>query len=204
MPTGAASLVAEAIDGLLGTLPGVSGEQEALREAVTRWQQLRPSARVTGSRGMRLFRLDELAVPDVPGFARRATKADLDLLRAWYVAFSADADADHSRRRAEHAVPSARPGRLRAVGGRRTAPVVGRLHPVVAGVARIGPVYTPDEHRRHGCGAAVTATASQAARHGTACEVVLFTDLGNPTSNKIYTQIGFRPLGDYLEVSTTG
>jgi predicted GNAT family acetyltransferase len=70
----------------------------------------------------------------------------------------------------------------------------------VAGVARIGPVYTPPEHRRRGYGAAVTAAASRAACGGTAPEVVLFTDLGNPTSNKIYTEIGFRPVRDYLEV----
>lgn len=200
MPVGAATLVADAVDPLVASVPGFNGEQEAVREAVTRWQQLRPSASVTSSRRMRLFRLDELAVPDVPGRCRPATAADLDLLRAWYVGFAAEADMP------AHDVEQSVRFRLEGQGGfvlweDGGDPVsFAGYTPVVAGVARIGPVYTPPERRRQGYGAAVTAAASQAARGGTASEVVLFTDLGNPTSNKIYTQIGFRPVRDYLEV----
>ena len=29
---------------------------------------------------------------------------------------------------------------------------------------------------------------------------MLFTDLGNPVSNSIYQQIGFRPIRDYAEM----
>ena len=200
MPAGAAAPVAEVVDGLVASVPGINGEQETVREAVTRWQQLRPAASVTSSRGMRLFRLDALAVPDVPGRSRAATAADLDLLRAWYVGFAAEADMP------AHDVEQSVRFRLDGQGGfllweDSADPVsFAGYTPVVAGVARIGPVYTPPERRRQGYGAAVTAASSQAARGGTASEVVLFTDLGNPTSNKIYTQIGYRPVRDYLEV----
>jgi hypothetical protein len=34
--------------------------------------------------------------------------------------------------------------------------------------------------------------------------VVLFTDLGNPTSNKIYAQVGYRRLADYEEHALGG
>ena len=61
-----------------------------------------------------------------------------------------------------------------------------------AGVARIGPVYTPPEERRKGYGAAVTAAASAAALAAGAEQVVLYADLDNPTSNAIYQAIGFR------------
>ncbi|MDP9319178.1 MAG: hypothetical protein M3O94_08950, partial [Actinomycetota bacterium] len=60
------------------------------------------------------------------------------------------------------------------------------------GVTRVGPVYTPPEHRRRGYGAAVTAACTRDALDH-AEDVVLFTDLANPTSNSIYQQIGYRP-----------
>jgi GNAT superfamily N-acetyltransferase len=203
MPAGAATLVADAVDRLVASVPGVNGEQEAVREAATRWQRLRPEVAMTGTRGMRLFRLGALTPPDVPGSPRSATEADLDLLRGWYLDFAADADAP------THDVDQSIRFRLDVEGGFVLWEDAGRpvsfagYTPVVAGVARIGPVYTPPEHRRRGYGAAVTAAASQAARADSPAEVVLFTDLGNPTSNKIYTEIGFRPVRDYLEVELT-
>ncbi|MFD8075558.1 GNAT family N-acetyltransferase [Streptomyces sp. NPDC059718] len=57
---------------------------------------------------------------------------------------------------------------------------------VVAGTARLTPVYTLPEHRGRGYGSAVTAAVSQAARNAGAEHVLLFTDLANPTSNKVY------------------
>ena len=70
----------------------------------------------------------------------------------------------------------------------------------VAGMSRVGPVYTPPEHRGHGYAAAVTAAASQWALDAGARCVVLFTDLSNPTSNRLYPRIGYRPVLDALEV----
>jgi predicted GNAT family acetyltransferase len=56
---------------------------------------------------------------------------------------------------------------------------------------RIGPVYTPPEHRRHGYASAVTAgLSSRLLESRRFC--FLYTDLANPTSNKIYEQIGYR------------
>lgn len=73
-----------------------------------------------------------------------------------------------------------------------------------AGVARVGPVYTPPEHRRRGYGTAVTAACTRDALDRGTDNVVLFTDLANPTSNAIYQQISFRPLCDHKFVSFDG
>jgi len=70
----------------------------------------------------------------------------------------------------------------------------------VAGMARVGPVYTPVGSRRRGYGSAVTHAASMAARAAGATEVVLFTDLANPTSNAIYQALGYRPVADYATI----
>jgi predicted GNAT family acetyltransferase len=60
-------------------------------------------------------------------------------------------------------------------------------------------VYTPPAQRGHGYGSAVTAAA---ARDILGCEAIpcLYTDLANPTSNKIYQAIGFVPVSDRVEV----
>jgi len=69
---------------------------------------------------------------------------------------------------------------------------------------RIGPVYTPPDHRRHGYGTAATAALSRMLmlRGYRAC--FLYTDLANPTSNGIYAAIGYRPVCDMLEVRFEG
>ena len=65
---------------------------------------------------------------------------------------------------------------------RTTAPAVG--------VVRILSVYTPPEHRRHGYASACVAAASAWALAQGADACALYTDLANPTSNKIYQAIG--------------
>ena len=64
---------------------------------------------------------------------------------------------------------------------------------------RIGPVYTPPEYRRRGYGSAVTAAVSahQLAEGRRFC--FLYTDLDNPTSNKIYTEIGYEPVCESID-----
>jgi hypothetical protein len=47
-------------------------------------------------------------------------------------------------------------------------------------------------------GGAVTGAVSQAALAAGAQEVVLFTDLANPTSNALYPRLGYRPIEDMV------
>jgi predicted GNAT family acetyltransferase len=72
-------------------------------------------------------------------------------------------------------------------------------HPVAFGVARIGPVYTPPGLRGRGYGSAVTAEATRDVRRDAAVPV-LYTDLANATSNKIYLQLGYYPVEDRAHV----
>src|SRR6185437_36138 len=74
---------------------------------------------------------------------------------------------------------------------------------VVAGMSRIGPVYTPPEHRGHGYAAAVTAAAARWALDRGARHVLLYTDLANPRTNRLYPRLGFRPRYDALELRFT-
>lgn len=64
----------------------------------------------------------------------------------------------------------------------------------------MGPVYTPPAHRGRGYGAGVTHAVSEAAYAAGAEEVLLFTDLANPTSNGIYLRLGYTPVEDRTEL----
>ena len=150
----------------------------------------------------RILRCDEVRPPPaVPGTARPAGAADADLLARWRTPYLIDVfgrvppgldGPDWAVR-----MLSAGTTWLWADAGRPVSQAAVRRP--LAGVARIGPVYTPPEHRGRGYASAVTAVAAQAVLAAGAVPV-LMTDLANPTSNKIYEAIGFRPVADRRSV----
>lgn len=204
MPAAAAATLAEALADAGRELPGVSGERGAAAGFAGAWAELTGHA-CTLETAMRMYRLERLNAPaEVPGAGRRATSAavDLELVADWLAAFHAEARS--------HAPAADWPAlaRLRVAGGEvhlwceDGVPVsLAAVSPPAAGVARIGPVFTPRGSRRQGYGAAVTAAATAAAIAGGAEHVALYTDLANPTSNSIYQAIGYRADHDAEERS---
>ncbi|MEU9335349.1 GNAT family N-acetyltransferase [Streptomyces sp. NPDC048290] len=71
-------------------------------------------------------------------------------------------------------------------------------NPLVGGQVRIDPVYTPEELRGRGYGAAVTVAVSRAALDAGAQEVVLYTNLANPTSNALYQRLGYESIAEFV------
>ncbi|MFF4468157.1 GNAT family N-acetyltransferase [Streptomyces sp. NPDC001599] len=69
--------------------------------------------------------------------------------------------------------------------------------PVVGGMVRVDPVYTPAHLRGRGYAGAVTVEVSGAALAAGATDVVLFTDPENPTSNALYRRIGYVHVADF-------
>jgi GNAT superfamily N-acetyltransferase len=177
-------------------LPGVNAEQGDAAVFAAAWSR-RTGAGWEEFRRSRLFRLALLTppAPSPPGAARVATAADRDLLELWIAAFRQELDdlggPGHGviEDRVSHGGLT-----LWEVGGTAVS-LAGSTRPA-EGVVRLGPVYTPEEHRRHGYGGAVTAAVSRAALDAGAAHVVLFTDLANPTSNALYQRLGYRPVED--------
>ncbi|MEV0383066.1 GNAT family N-acetyltransferase [Nonomuraea sp. NPDC050643] len=186
--------VAPLVEALNGDLPVFVGPLEVTDE-VTRL--LGAPERVVSER---LYRLGTLTVPDVPGQGRPAVPGDFPLLVSWYQAFGDEV------RMGEGDVVDRVARRLAArelfVWEADGAPVaLAALSPAAGGVCRIGPVYTPPSCRRRGYGAAVTAYATRTGLAERCDEVVLFTDLDNPTSNSIYQSIGYEPVSDYAHIT---
>lgn len=198
MPDEAADALVDTLVAKRSEIPGVKGGR-AVAEAVSGGWRRRRGGTVTCVQRLRLHRLDHLIEPSPApaGTARRATTTDRALLLAWSTAFATE-------------IGGTPPGDARAVderiaGGRCLLwesggrPVSMACHTApVAGAARVAPVYTPPELRGRGYAGAVTAAVSHAVRARGAREVLLFTDLANPTGNALYRRLGYRPVEDQL------
>ena len=181
---------------------GINAEQETADAFAAAWRH-RTAADAQVHRRMRLFRLGDLIPPDPrpEGSARPAAEPDRDLLITWFDAFAREvgdlADEDHAAAVDERL--SYGGITIWEAGG---APVsIAGLTRAVAGMVRVGPVYTPPELRGRGYAGAATVAVSQAARDAGAQDVVLYTDLTNPTSNALYQRLGYRPVEDRIVLS---
>lgn len=199
-------LPAEAVDALAERLadegysfPGVGGPVDTAAELAAAWER-RVGAHAQLRRSERLYRLGTLTppTPAPPGRARVATDGDLALVARWYSEF-AGIFGQNERQDPERWAES----RL-AYGGVTlwetpdgTPVAMAGATPLIAGQIRVAPVYTPAPLRGRGYAGAVTTEVSRAAPAAGADEVLLFTDLANPTSNGLYQRIGYRPVADF-------
>ncbi|MDX3662445.1 GNAT family N-acetyltransferase [Streptomyces sp. ID05-26A] len=193
MPAVAGPAVAEVLRG--EDINEVTGSRDRVEAFRTAW---RTGGRETYS--LRLYRLEDLVVPDVPGEPRPATPADDELVTEWWVQFVGELDGlprDEAEKRMRDSRWMSAGHVLWLVDG---VPVSWAASTTpLCGVSRVGPVYTPPEHRRHGYAAAVTAAVSQWAYGEGAGHVVLAADVANPTANSVYQGIGFRAFSDWSE-----
>jgi predicted GNAT family acetyltransferase len=137
-----------------------------------------------------------LDVPTSTGMSRRATPADRALLETWLREFAAEAmptensDREQLQRSIETRFSSAVAGFWIWEDDDMPVSLAGYSGPTATGI-RIGPVYTPPELRRRGYASNLVAVLSWSLLEDGYRACFLFTDLANPTSNKIYTDIGY-------------
>ncbi|MEU8973885.1 GNAT family N-acetyltransferase [Streptomyces monashensis] len=180
-------------------VPGISAARETAEAFAAAWQR-RTGAAGSVRQRQRLYRLAELTVPEPrpAGRARIADQGDRELLARWYGAFHDDVGTSRGQDPGEWAdARLAHDGATLWETPDGTPVSLAGVTPRIAGQVRIAPVYTPAELRGRGYAGAATAAASRAAREAGATEVVLFTDLANPTSNGLYQRIGYRPVTDF-------
>lgn len=188
-------------------LPGVVGPRPAAEAFGAHWHALTGQAPAPGH-GMGVYELTQVRPPTgVAGVCRPAAAADVPELVAWRVAFSQEA-LGHTPdpAQAAEALSAQMNSPVRGVvvwevDGRPVA-MAGFTGPTPHGI-RIGGVYTPPPLRGHGYASACVAALSQRLLDRGYRFCFLFTDLANPTANKIYQQIGYGQVGEALELRLT-
>lgn len=196
--------------GIDGSLPGVSGGASEARAFADAWRAL-TGASTSVQMELGVFELTDVrSVPIAPGSHRVAGPTDRPLLLEWLHAFGVEAHAPN-RRDAEglEAILDARLGASRSNGfwlwtdGGAPVSLAGYSSPAGSGI-RVGPVYTPPDHRGRGYATSLVAVMSTwlLTQDYRAC--FLFTDLANPTSNAIYERIGYRRVCDALDIAFAG
>jgi hypothetical protein len=199
----AADLAAKTL--LRRPLAGVNSYDEAATAFGAAWRES-TGCQVDVHRRMRLYRLAELAWPDPPpdGAPRTAGEDDAALLTDWFTAFAREVHDMDSTDQATAVRERLSYGGLTLWEVRGEPVSLAGLSRRVAGMVRVGPVYTPPERRGHGHASAVTAEVSRAGLAAGAEEVLLYTDLANPVSNSIYQRIGYRQVEDRVVLSFSG
>ncbi|MFF3613612.1 GNAT family N-acetyltransferase [Streptomyces sp. NPDC002580] len=201
---GAGTLAAVLADA--GTeVPGVSADADTVAAFAEAWRG-RTGARPVPVSSERLYRLGCLTVPEPapPGRARVAGGDDRDLLARWYAEFAEAVGEGEHRDGGAWADDRISYGGVSLWETPDGTPVAmaGATAPI-AGQVRVGPVYTPAHLRGRGYAGAATAEVSRAAVAAGAHEVLLFTDLANPTSNGLYLRLGYRPVSDFATYDFT-
>jgi len=197
LPEEAATELARVLHGSRPDLHGVGGMRSSALAFGDAWTAI-TGGDVTAAleRGVYVANAVEHPV-GVDGRLRVADVPDVDQVQQWSEAFQAEIGGEH----VPHVDERSRVLRglcfLWEDGGRPVS--MAAASPAYGRVVRVSLVYTPPERRRHGYAAACVAavTARQLAQ-GNRC--MLYTDLANPTSNRVYQRIGYRRIGDAVDL----
>jgi predicted GNAT family acetyltransferase len=141
-----------------------------------------------------LNRVNELSI--VPGSFRVAVDEDKELIMEWTLEFRREADASDqtSKDKILDMVRSlVADGNFFLWMDKGMAVSMAAINRKTRNVGVIGHVYTPEEFRRKGYATAVVQNLSEYILQNGFQYCGLFTDKANPTSNHIYSKIGYEP-----------
>lgn len=202
-PAGAIDAVARYVADRLADVRAVRGPRPAVEAFLERFVALS---------GREVADVEEQGVYDLPGEPRLpwpvpgefvvAGPDDVELMTQWLRAFKLETEADAEassgdRDRVRGPVMDGRAALWCDAGVPVSMCWASTPH---AGIVRISAVYTPREHRGRGYASALVADASRRQQLvGHRC--MLYTQLSNPTSNKIYQAVGYRRVDDNVIVS---
>lgn len=200
-----AAAIDELVSALEPDLPGVVGAVPEVDEFVRAWTSEHGGVAEPRLR-QGIYAADAIVEParPAPGDPRSATEADRPLLLDWWRAFEIEAlgaveiDEDANNRALDHRLGTPGNGIALWEDGGEPVSLVGFGSPTPTGV-RVGPVYTPPERRGRGYASSLTAHVSAAQLAGGRSFCFLYTDLANPTSNKIYVDLGYRRVCDAVQ-----
>lgn len=184
-------------------LRGVFGPEALVDAFATQWREATGHSLAPGD-SIALHRLDELIpAQGVSGHLRRPEADEVPLILAWMQAFHAEANPSapiHETRMAQ--IVSGEAGEVVWLWVDGTAPVSMCFTTRDTPNGRcIAGVYTPPELRGRGYASGLVSTVSQHALDSGKSMPYLYTDVSNPTSNKIYAALGYRCIGHLKNIT---
>jgi predicted GNAT family acetyltransferase len=182
-------------------LPGLIGPVQIVEGFIKFWLS-KPEFKWEITMRQRIYALQVVRLPRMLiGSFQKARTEDIPLIASWLQKFETEALAEH------HPIDLERAGRLVDGGYMFVWKIDGKVvsmamktRPIKHSIS-IGCVYTPVDLRRKGYATALVAYLSQHLLDQGYDFVTLFTDLDNPTSNKIYMDIGYQPVCDFQQVT---
>lgn len=182
-------------------LSGVIGPREPAELFARLW---RPRLPVQVEMEQRIYRLDSVSPVHLsPGRLRLADRTDLDLLAQWIQEFCSEALTEISPEQARQLAESSIAGKAFFLWQDGEAvSMVKKTRPTFNGIA-LNLVFTPPRFRKRGYATSCVASLCRQLLAEDYKFCCLYTDLANPTSNKIYMDIGFRPVADSVSIKFT-
>jgi predicted GNAT family acetyltransferase len=203
-PLAAIPALAREVRSAYSELTGVLGPPAIAQAFADEW------SRQTGHRpgnvsSERIYRLTRVVpITGVSGRSREAQEEDRDLMRRWLRAFQVEALPDDPAEDAyiERNIESrfGSEGRGMVFWCDPDPVSMAGFGGMTPNGVRIGAVYTPPDLRRRGYASALVAALSRSLLDRGRRFCFLFTDLANPTSNRIYQQIGYEPVSDVADI----
>jgi len=200
MPVASIAALAADVAVVYDRLPAVLGPEPEALEFAQCWSRRTGATYVPGMR-QAIYALERVQLPEqlAPGVMRTAQLDDLPLISDWNAGFARDVGMpdyqppDDFERAIENGSYSIwQDGEPRSM-----ALATGRTRNGI----RVGAVYTPACFRGRGYATALVGCLSQRLLDSGHRFCFLYADLANPTSNKIYQQLGYVRVGDCIDVN---
>jgi predicted GNAT family acetyltransferase len=202
LPDVADVLVREAASAF-DSLPGVVGEPK-IADAFARAWCADQGAEIKHTMRQRVYGLTEVKpVPLSPGELRQAGTEHKQLVGRWVAEFNKDTfghvDEDRVVERADRMLE--RRDVYLWVDGEPVS-IAAKARPT-GDLITVGMVYTPNRFRKRGYASSCVATLCRYLLGSGFRRCALYTDLANPTSNRIYKRIGFEEVCDSVNHTFT-
>jgi hypothetical protein len=201
----ALKVIAQDFQARQAVIPGVMGLVDEALAFAQAWQAITNQSYCQGLQ-LRVYQLETVQpIAKANGYFRQATHTDRNVLIEWVQAFSQEAlDEATEYDEAEQIVERyLRKGSLYLWQDQVPVATAGYTGATPNGI-RVNFVYTPPKYRRQGYASSCVAALSQTLLAQGRKYCFLFTDLANPTSNRIYQAIGYEPICDVDEYTFQG
>lgn len=189
------------LDEKLADIPGFIGEKDLTNQLAKEITNLRKRVPYI-QMNQRLYCLNEIEKkPAENGKLKRMEYVNLPLVKEWVYQFCLDINEPMSREDAE-AKAKDLIERGRVYGWDIDGEIVSMANasrPTKTNIT-VNFVFTPLSERKKGYASSCVSAITQLMLNGGYKTTSLYTDLDNPTSNKIYMEIGYKPLIDSIVI----